>query len=576
MTLTTPNRGLPYPELGDSADVPRDIKALALALDSGGASGLNVLSQAQVRDIGEQGQRRAGRVLTATDFTNMGLSAPLGLWNLGDLTDASGNGRVLSNKGGVAFTSGITGAALEAAQFAGSTGQALYIADTGAADPFRIKTGSWGCWFRTAKRGAQQRPLSKLSTAAGNFVWDLFVDATNVANADVSLNGTALFPAVGVSDVCDDRWHFIVATIDGTTLRLYVDGAVEGRATVAGPLFAGNGPLNIGGYGADGSTAAGSPHYGRVDEAFVTSDVLSDAQVLNLYCTRITHTLVDTLGSPAAPTGVLLNVRRRKRGGPLTVANFPAQPVRLHNFTAGALTDLGSNGVTLTSNPGTGAIVSVAGADGTKDGAYSFSGAHTGLSATDTGLPAGTSSRSYGCWFKGSGATNVGTIFAWGTVSTADARFLVSNPGTSPTVTAFNAADQIAGPAAIDGLWHQAIIVEDNAAGDGVKRKLYIDARLVGGSTVLNSITLAGANRFRLGANQDGSSPWTGQVDGAFVHAGALTDTQVRALYNIGSQALSASPKTNGSHVEALETTGVLAQFAALEGTDLVDMAVSA
>ena len=152
----------------------------------------------------------------------------------------------------------------------------------------------------------------------------------------------------------------------------------------------------------------------------------------------------------------------------------------------------------------------------------------------------------------------------------------MTNPGTSPTVTSFNAADQIAGPAVIDGLWHQAITVEDNAAGDGVKRKLYIDGRLVGGSTVLTAITLLGANSFRLGANQNGSSPWPGQIDGAFVHAGALTDTQVRALYNIGSQQLSASPKMNGSHIEALETTGVLAQFAALEGTDLVDMAVSA
>src|SRR4029078_8953716 len=127
VTQFTPNRHIPYPELGDSADVPRDIKALALSLDSGGAVGVNVLSQVQVRDIGEQGQRRAGRVLAATDFTNMGLVARAGLWNLGDLTDASGNGRVLSNKGGVAFTTGITGAALEAAQFSGSTGQALYI-----------------------------------------------------------------------------------------------------------------------------------------------------------------------------------------------------------------------------------------------------------------------------------------------------------------------------------------------------------------------------------------------------------------------------------------------------------------
>jgi hypothetical protein len=109
-----------------------------------------------------------------------------------------------------------------------------------------------------------------------------------------------------------------------------------------------------------------------------------------------------------------------------------------------------------------------------------------------------------------------------------------------------------------------------------VKRKLYCDGRLIGGSTVLNSITLVGANRFRVGAAADGTLPWNGQISRAFVYAGALTPEQVHVLYNVGSQTLAASPKTDGSHVEALETTGVLAQFAALEGTDLVDMSVVA
>ena len=93
-----------------------------------------VLTAQQILDVGQAGQIKAGRILTAADFTAMGLSAPLGLWNLSDLTDASGNGRALTNKGAVPFGPGITGAATEAAVFAGSTAQALYIADTGAAE----------------------------------------------------------------------------------------------------------------------------------------------------------------------------------------------------------------------------------------------------------------------------------------------------------------------------------------------------------------------------------------------------------------------------------------------------------
>jgi predicted ATP-grasp superfamily ATP-dependent carboligase len=140
---------------------------------------------------------------------------------------------------------------------------------------------------------------------------------------------------------------------------------------------------------------------------------------------------------------------------------------------------------------------------------------------------------------------------------------------------ALSNADSITAPVShADGQWHFAVATEDNAAADGVKRKLYVDGRLVGGSTVLNTITLAGANRFRVGALNDGTIPFTGQLDAAFVYAGALTPEQVRALYNVGSLALAASPKAEGDHVEALEATGLLAHFDAIEGTDLVDLSV--
>src|SRR3954465_3419722 len=111
----------------------------------GASSASGVLAAAQILDVGLLNQRRAGRQLTNADFTSLGLSVPLGLWNLGDLTDVSGNGRVLANKGAVPFGTGINGNPTTAAVFSGSTGQALYVADTGAADPLRIKTGSFGC-----------------------------------------------------------------------------------------------------------------------------------------------------------------------------------------------------------------------------------------------------------------------------------------------------------------------------------------------------------------------------------------------------------------------------------------------
>jgi hypothetical protein len=521
-----------------------------------------------VGEVGVSGQLRAGHTLAATDFTNQGLAVPLGLWNLSDLTDASGNGRALTNKGSVPFGVGINGAATTAAVFAGSTGQALYISDTGAADPFRIKTGSFGCWFRTAKRGVDQMPMGKWRVSVAQRAWLLTVNTNNVAQTITSGDGTAQVIMPGTTDVCDDRWHFVVASVDGTAVRLYVDGALDAKVLASGALFGSSAPLDIGGYDADGSTATGGPFYGRVDEAFVTSDVLTEDQVRNLYAARIAHTLAVT------PGDVRILVRRRRRGGPLATTDFPTTPVRLHNFTAGALTDQGTGGVAL-APVGGGSIVAVSGADGALNGGQSFSGAHTGLGATDAGLPAALTARSYGLWFKGVAATQ--GLLSWGNASgtNSDAIWLVTTTGLITSRSSGASADDISGPYGLDGLWHHVVVVADNAAADGVKRKLYVDGRLVGGSTVLNSITLTGANHFRVGAFCDGSFPFTGQIDGAFVYSGALTGEQVRALYSKGSQELAPSPKDATDHVEAVTSTDLLAVLDTIESSDSVDLLVA-
>src|SRR5262245_1916541 len=381
----------------------------------GGAGGYTPAGSAlmPVLDVGQQGQIRAGHQLAPGDFTAMGLSVPVAIWNLSDPTDASGNGRALTNKGAVPFGVGINGFSTSAAVFAGSTGQALFIADTGAADPFRIRTGSWGCWFRTAKRGTFQSALTKRLTASSGFAWVLSISSTNTCNVQISITGgvgaTEAMTAVGVSDVADDRWHLGVGTYDGTIVRVYVDGIMEALGSLSGAIFQSTGPLNIGGFGAHGATVNGEPFYARADEAFVTADVLTDDHIRLLYCAKIAHLLA------AGPTRVKLAVTRRRRGAALVVGDFPASPVRLHNFTGGALTDQGTGGIALTANTGSGTIVSVAGADGSVGGGYSFGGPMAGLSATDAGLPAGTAARSYGCWLKAS-QTPFSGVICWGTV----------------------------------------------------------------------------------------------------------------------------------------------------------------
>jgi hypothetical protein len=559
MALSTPRLALPYPVPDDTVDVPRDIQALAVRLDTV-TGGLTLSSP--VGDVGQVSQARAGRQLAASDFTTLGLSAPRGLWNLSDLTDASGNGRSLANKGAVTFGVGINGAATTAAQFTGSTSQALYIADTGAADPFRIGTGSWGCWFRTAK-GALQAMMAKAATGvAADLVFQFYVGTGGVSICDVG-NGASVVSVVGVSVVTDDRWHFGVVTYDGTGLRLFVDGVLEGStATGIGTLLAGSAPLNIGGRATDAGTSNNLPHYGRVDEAFVTADVLSEDQVRSLYAARLVHTL------GAQPKTVSLSVRRQRRGAALATTDFSTGPLRLYNLTNGDGSDQGSNNVALAwAGVGSGGIVAGPAGDGT--GASALSGGANYM-CTDAGLPSALLARSYGCWFKTSSAAAM-DFLGWGTVNTADARVSIS----AGLMYSNSGADLIAGPFMGDGSWHHAVTVEDNTASNGVKRKLYLDGRLVGGSTVLNAITLAGANRFRVGAGPTGANPFTGQVDGAFVTGYAMTTDEVLRLYAKASQTMLASPKNAGDHVEGYDSGSVLMVADTLDAQHYIDLTLA-
>lgn len=547
------------------------IAQLAADVDALLAPVVQALTAQQVRQVGEASQIAAGRDLAAADFTALlARAAAVGVFGLGGLTNL-GSGGALVNKGAITFTTGIGGAAASAAQFTGSTAQVLYIADTGGSDPFRLKTGSWGCWLRCAKRATLQFILSKF-TSAPAYTWGLGINTGNTLTAvgDTALSGSlgAGNTAVGATNVCDDRWHFAVATFDGTTLRLYVDGQLEAQTvvTTAGQLAAGVTPFNVGGYAGDGSTASISPFFGRVDEAFVTPDVLTEDEVRLLMCARIAH------GQTNLPNRAILAVRRRKRGGALATSDFPSTPVRLYNFVAGAVTDQGSANVGI-SGGGGGTIASVAAPDGTRDGAYHFAGAHTGLSSTDAGLPAALAARSYGCWTKMQpSAVLTRALMGWGTTGSADARLMVDTGG---IVSANSGSDVAQGTQTIaDNLWHHIVAVEDNAAVDGLRRKLYVDGRLVGHSTVMTSLTLAGAARFRVGASPDGTVPHVGQLTRAFVFAGALTSEQVAALYAVGSGGLPPSDKEPGMHVEAIDASSVYVLFDTLEPQHQVDLRV--
>lgn len=532
-------------------------------------SDMDVLIEQIIHDSGTPGQLRAGRSLTPADFTNIGLETPLALWNFSNNgQDASGNGHNLLEKGVPRYVRGIDGTDATAVQFDGSN--AFYIIDTGATDPFRFKVICFGAWFRSAKQDVLQSIITKRG-ASGTYAYWLRTNASNVASFGVSSTGASpILEVLGSAQLCDGRWHFLVGTYDGITQNLYVDGKLDATAVrgSAGAefIFASPSPLNIGAFGADANVAVSESNFGQVDEAFMTSEILSSDDVFNLYCVKVPHTLGDI------PSGISLNVYSGTKGGSLFTGDFPAVPLRLYNYSAGSLANEGSNpssGLTAVGTP-----VSVPGVDGAKGNAYSLSGAQR-FTASDAGLPAGVVNVSYGCWFKCSNKTTAGYLMQWGaTQGTNDNRIYITAAG---VITFANGAGTgIAGPFIADGFWHFVVAVHEVSPTDGLKRKFYLDGQLVESSTALNAVVLGGANKFVIGSSILSTNNLIGQVDTTFVCDSVLTLDDINKLYAKTVHEHFPSPKNPGDHVRAMSDTDLYVIFDTLDLGDKISMKVMA
>ena len=199
-------------------------------------------------------------------------------------------------------------------------------------------------------------------------------------------------------------------------------------------------------------------------------------------------------------------------------------------------------------------------------------------SSVDTGLPSALGTRSYGLWFK-TGTVPTGAaagLIAWG--GSGQLRTIVLGPGAGAGNIRFDsgADTPVTGTFVCDAAWHFMVVVEDNISIDGIRRKGYLDGRIIMNSTVLNAVTLAGANRFRIGSDADGTLPYTGDIDGVFVCNYALTASDVHKLYAKGSQDHGVSPKNAGDHVERMDATSILATFTSLDAQHMVDLLVAA
>jgi len=87
--------------------------------------------------------------------------------------------------------------------------------------------------------------------------------------------GTPL-DARGTAQLPLNTWTHLAVTHDGTTLRLYVNGAQVGSRAVAGSLLTSSGALRIG-----GNSIWGEFFQGSIDEVRIYNRALSPGEIQN-------------------------------------------------------------------------------------------------------------------------------------------------------------------------------------------------------------------------------------------------------------------------------------------------------
>ena len=134
----------------------------------------------------------------------------------------------------------------------------------------------------------------------------------------------------------------------------------------------------------------------------------------------------------------------------------------------------------------------------------------------------------------------------------------------------------VTGPFISDGNWHFVVITQENGPSDGVKRKFYVDGRLVASSTILNSVVLGGANKFVVGSSLASASNFIGEIDTVFVTDYVLGMFDITKLYTKSLVDHLPSPKNAGDHVQAMDDDHILVAFDTLDIADKVSLKVMA
>ncbi len=116
--------------------------------------------------------------------------------------------------------------------------------------------------------------------------WGLDTSAGNL-RFYVTSDGAARAVSYATSNLSDGQWYHIAANYDGTTVKLFVNGALVGSTVYVGTIsYAANRAFCIAGETSPGGCNGGGYFTGSVDDVAIWNVGLSDADILTIYNRR--------------------------------------------------------------------------------------------------------------------------------------------------------------------------------------------------------------------------------------------------------------------------------------------------
>jgi hypothetical protein len=167
------------------------------------------------------------------------------VWHMNDALAAGQTGGTVRDgsarrNNGVQYGNGLTAGLVGGGQVFGNSH--ILVADSDSLDPARLTLEAW---FRTSVGGDEKRIFQKYDDVSG---YELHLGHQDLGTGGKlkSVLGAPASRIGSTGDVNDGNWHFGVATYDGASHVLYVDGGQQAGSAYGGSLNNNGGDLIIG------------------------------------------------------------------------------------------------------------------------------------------------------------------------------------------------------------------------------------------------------------------------------------------------------------------------------------------